>query len=234
MKIGLIADIHANYAALKAVLDELNHQVDQILCAGDLTGYYTEPNRVIQTLLDRQVTFIIGNHDRYIDCPPQNPNALLAASIDLTRSLIRPEFQARLKREKTEWHSKTDGLRLSMFHGSPWDPLEEYIYQDYSDFERFSEVQADVIILGHTHRPFIRWIGDLLIVNPGSCGQPRDGDRRASCAILDTITRQVFIKRFNYDASEPLTAIWENKLDQKLTDYLPVALDQKVLPGVRQ
>jgi len=224
MNVGLISDPHANYSALQIVLNELCPVVERIFCAGDLTGYYAEPNKVIQTILDRGVIFTIGNHDWYIDHPPNKPNALLTQSIELTRSVIRPEYQNLLTMKEAELHLNVDGLRLAIFHGSPWDPLEEYIYPDYPEFNRFEEVEADVIILGHTHRPFTKWVAGRLIINPGSCGQPRDGDPRASCAILNTTTKEVTIIRLEYDASEELRAIQEKRLSKKLVRYLPVTV----------
>lgn len=220
MKIGLIADIHANRPALKAVLRELQG-VDRIWCAGDITGYYPDPDGVISALQEHQVEAIKGNHDWYLENPPPAPNALLRQSINLTLSRIKPENRRLLQDLSLEKTWELDGLRINMYHGSPWDNLEEYIYPDYNHFDRFAALDADIIILGHTHYPMLREIQGRIVINPGSCGQPRDGDTRAAFAILDTQTRAIAFRRVAYDTSLLKQSIHTLGLNEKLLSYLP-------------
>lgn len=220
MKIGLIADLHANLPALHAVLEELQ-DVDQLWCAGDLTGYYTDPNGTIREVLSREILCIKGNHDHYLSHPPDNANSLLCQSIDMTRSAITAEHLAFLQGLTADVIIEKAGQRFLLCHGSPWDSLEEYIYPDYSEFQRFADVDADWVILGHTHYPMFREISGRKIINPGSCGQPRDGDCRASYAILDTASRGVTFHRVVYDASSLIEDIRALGLNEKLLRYLP-------------
>ncbi len=220
MKIGLVADIHANRPALTAVLRELQG-VDRIWCSGDITGYYPDPNGVITDLLAHRVETIKGNHDWYLENPPSSPNAFLHQSISHTLSWITPEYRLLLQDLPLEKTWELDGLRIKMYHGSPWDILEEYIYPDYSHFERFLALEADIIILGHTHYPILREIQGRMIINPGSCGQPRDGDTRAAFAVLDTQTRAVDFRRVAYDASPLRQSIRDLFLNEELLNYLP-------------
>jgi putative phosphoesterase len=199
MRIGLISDIHANWHGLNAVLQAL-HDADVILCAGDLTGYFSRPNEVIECLLQREIPFIAGNHDVYLCQPPKYPNAILARSLEFTRGALKPQNAAALAAVGCRNRHLLDGLRIDLFHGSPWDPQEQYIYPDFGDWEKFAEVDADVIVMGHTHRPLLREVAGRIVVNPGSVGQPRDGDPRASFALLDTKTRQVEFRRVEFDA----------------------------------
>ena len=219
MKIGLISDIHANHVALRAVLDALEG-VDLILCAGDLTGYYTEPNKVISELIKRDIRFVIGNHDWYIDHPPRKADQLLGQSMKFTRTHIMPEFRKLLRDGSPEMQIEVDGLAIAVFHGSPWNPLDQYIYPDYPHFERFRKVDADVIVLGHTHHPMIQHIADRVLVNPGSCGQPRDNDKRASCAILDSQAASVNIVRVDYNVDTVISSIQSHGLDMRLAQVL--------------
>jgi putative phosphoesterase len=219
VKIGLIADIHANRVALRAVFDVLQ-SVDLLLCAGDLTGYYTDPNGVISDLLDQSVQFIVGNHDWYLDNPPNAPNQVLRQSIEFTRSQLLLEYRRLLANTRSQLRLEADGIQIAMYHGSPWDPLEEYVYPDYPHFERFVEIDADVIVLGHTHYPMIREICGRLLINPGSCGQPRDRDLRASCAVLDTQTVAAQIVRVDYDVEQVIASIRSFGLDRRLAQAL--------------
>jgi putative phosphoesterase len=215
VKIGLIADIHANRVGLRAVLDRLRG-VDLILCAGDLTGYYTDPNGVISELLDRRVQFVIGNHDSYLENPPASANSALRQSIDFTRARLSPEYGRLLVDCPAQLQLEVDGLAIAVYHGSPWDALEEYVYPDYPCFERFAQLDAQVIVLGHTHYPMVRKVRNRLLVNPGSCGQPRDGDQRASYAILDTQTVAVRIERVGYDLEQVIASARSCGLDGSL------------------
>jgi len=219
MKLGLIADLHSNEPALKAVLDTLSF-ADRILCAGDIVGYYTDPNNVISNLLEHDVTYIVGNHDWYLDNPPDKPNQLLSQSIEFTRSVIIPSYRQLLADAPSQVQLEIDGIKMAMYHGSPWDSLEEYIYPDYPHFEKFADVESDVIVLGHTHYPMIRRINGRLLINPGSCGQPRDNDWRASCAILDTKSIDVSIIRVEYDVDQVIRSIQSFGLDMQFANAL--------------
>jgi putative phosphoesterase len=219
MRIGLISDVHANLQGLRAVLGELK-QVDSILFAGDLTGYYTRPNEVISELMERNVQMICGNHDRYLQQPPEKPNDLLRQSIAFTRTVISKDSIDLLGALPCHRQIVLDGIRITLFHGSPWDPLEQYIYPDYGDWEQFDEVDGDLIVLGHTHRPMERRIGNKIIVNPGSCGQPRDRDRRAAYAIFDSESREVEFHRVTYDIDAVIREIRMARLDDRLASML--------------
>ena len=92
-----------------------------------------------------------------------------------------------------------NGVVMNLYHGAPWDPLDGRVYPDFTDWDRFSDVPGDVILLGHTHYPFIKRYGEKLIVNPGSVGQPRDRSGKATYAILDPTTGAVQHCRVPFD-----------------------------------
>ena len=220
MKIGIISDIHSNVYALRSVLKMLT-DMDLIVCAGDITGYYPFVNEVFEDLDKHNVIFIKGNHDAHLcgvklkDLRPIEPK-----SFEYTKNHISSTNLDKLRKAPLQQELSFNGSKVVMFHGSPWDKLEEYIYPDYPDFDRFREIGADVIILGHTHYPMIKQIAEKLIINPGSCGQPRDYDPRASFSILDTLTKEVRIERVQYDIEKVCEAVRKLGFNSKLSEIL--------------
>ena len=217
MLIGIISDIHSNIYGLKAVLIKLQ-KTDIIICAGDITGYYTFVNEVFAELQNKQVQFIKGNFDNFL-FTDYSKNKIIQESVNYTKNVITPENLELLKNTKTKLSLKIDSKQIKIFHGSPWK-IDEYINPDYKNFKKFKSINADLIILGHTHKPMIKKINQTIIVNPGSCGQPRDYDGRASCAIYDTKTCEAKIFRIKYDYSPIIKAIASHNLDPKLIDNL--------------
>lgn len=220
MKIGIISDIHSNIYGLRSVLKRLGG-MDLIVCAGDITGYYPFVNEVFRELENHNVTFIKGNHDAHL-CGDkiEDLGPIEVKSFEYTRNHITRINLDKLRNVPLQQELSIDRFKVVMFHGSPWDKLEEYIYPDYPDFDRFTEIDADVVILGHTHYPMIKHMTEKLIINPGSCGQPRDYDPRASSAILDTLTKEVRIERVQYDIEKVCEAIRKLGFDSKLSEIL--------------
>ena len=221
MKIGIIADIHSNIYALKKVISQLGG-TELILSAGDIVGYYPFVNAVFDELKRRNVQCILGNHDAYLlgmKSVPANP--IIQKSIEYTKRVISEENLAYLKKiKKANSEIEIDGLKIKMYHGSPWDELEGYIFPDYHNFNKFKEINADLIILGHTHWPMIKKIGGKIIINPGSCGQPRDYDSRASFIIFDTKTKNIQIKRVDYEIEKVCEAVKKEGLNEELSEIL--------------
>jgi putative phosphoesterase len=203
MKIGLIADPHSNLAALKAVLKDMP-RVDQLICVGDLVGYAAEPNEVVELARVKRMRVVMGNHDYATvtrDVRGFNPLAAQAAlwtAEHLHRENL--EYLSNLPTHLTLTYGKR---RFYVVHGSPQDPLNEYIFPDTSNrvlAELLRDLDADIIMLGHTHMPMERVIFGKLVINPGGVGQPRDRDPRASYAILNLGEEvKVSFHRVDYD-----------------------------------
>lgn len=195
MKIGLFSDIHCNLPGLQQALTLLR-DCDEILCAGDLMYQYRFSNEVLALLQQHRVHAIVGNHDKTILYAPGHP---LRSSG--TMDPVQVTYLAGLPGELT---LDLGSIRVAMFHGSPWDeadtPIAHYIYpQDQRLLRRLGDVEADVIVLGHTHIPFTTRVGNALVVNPGSCGECRDGTDTLTCSVLDTATLKVDLLRFELD-----------------------------------
>lgn len=203
MKIGLIADPHSNLAAFRAVLNDMP-RVDQIICAGDLVGYAAEPNEVVALAKAKRVRAVMGNHDYAAvarDVRGFNPRAAEAA-LWTSKELAKENLEY-LSKLPARLELTLGKQKLYVVHGSPRDPLNEYIFPDISNrdlAEIVRGVEADVVVLGHTHVPMKRMIMGKLVVNPGGVGQPRDRDPRASYAILSLGKEiEINLKRVEYD-----------------------------------
>ncbi len=220
MQMAIISDIHSNLPALREVLREIKGM--QIFCCGDLVGYAAFPNEVIEVVKKNKIISILGNHDYATitgDTSWFNPAA--AAAIRWTREEIRKENLDFLDSLPRFYEGD-----FYMVHGSPRNELDEYVSEDCPEDELLSFFRytfKDTMILGHTHKPFIKKLGDRLIFNPGSVGQPRDLDQRAAYAVLDTAAKKAEIKRVEYDIDEAANAIVEKGL--------PVFLARRLYAG---
>ena len=213
MKIGLLADVHGNSYGLNACLDKLRVVgVDKILCAGDVIGYYPFVNEVIDTLQENNVITIRGNHEAYfLGLIRVSEQRFRQYSLDWVEKHLSPRHRAFISQLPESYSLELEPGKLTMFHGSPWS-IEEYVYPDHCFFDRFLELDADVVVLGQTHVPMIHQVGNVMIVNPGSCGQPRDYNPQASCAVLDTATMEVQFLRAEYD----IEAVCQKVMDEGL------------------
>jgi putative phosphoesterase len=197
MKVGLISDVHGNRVALEAVLDEMP-PVDELLCAGDVVGYNPWPGECVDELREREVPTVMGNHDAAAaDETPFRFNSMARAGVEYALE--------RLSDDQLEWLADLPVERLAcddrvkLVHGHPDDPQR---YSRYTYPEEFSPRllgDEDVLVLGHTHVQGVERYGEGIVLNPGSVGQPRDGDPRAAYAVLDLDSMTVETRRVEYD-----------------------------------
>jgi len=180
MRLGVISDIHANRIALEAVLDDMP-AVDGIVCAGDVVGYNPWPADCVATVRERAIPTVMGNHDRAVAVEtPFRFNAMATAGVE--------HAQAELDEDALSWvadlpskRTVADG-RVKLVHGHPDDP-DRYTYPE--EFSPRMLRGEDLLITGHTHVQGHRVFDDGVVMNPGSVGQPRDGDPRAGYAVVE-------------------------------------------------
>lgn len=201
MKIGVLSDIHGNLRALEVILRAFRLRgVERIICLGDMIGYYHQSLNVLNLLMKLNITVILGNHEAYLlghlKCSPEKWTICF---LELVKENISPKSLEWLSTLPKSLEINIDGKHITFFHGSPWDPLVEYIYPDSNKIDDFAALHWNYIFLGHTHYPMYKQAGSVNIVNPGSCGQPRDGDLRASAVIFDVEKEQIFFVRESYD-----------------------------------
>lgn len=221
MRVGLLADVHANAPGLAAVLAELDRLgTAHVLVAGDLVGYYPYVNEVLDSLRARGCLCICGNHDAYLVGTLKVPaERWRAYNLDYSDRVILEHNREWLARQPFERRLEIDGTRILVCHGSPWR-VDEYVYPDDEDVARFGTVGADLIVMGHTHVPLVRRAGHALLVNPGSCGQPRDYNPMASYALYDTESRQVELRRVAYDTDAVCSRVSAEGFDPALCAIL--------------
>jgi putative phosphoesterase len=232
MRILLLSDIHANPWALRAVCTDV-HAAEHTLCAGDSVNYGPDPASVIHWLRNHQAVTVRGNHDNAVAFAA-DPKASLAkealalAMRDWTRDQLEPADMAWLLTLERQVLWEEGGVRFLILHATPQDRLYDYrLTPDVSDsllLELTRSVKADVLVVGHTHLPLLRRARNLTIVNPGSVGQPLDGDPRASYAVWED--GEITLHRVKYDCQAAVDALAQLPLNQEMIGKLQTTLLQ--------
>lgn len=238
MRIAVLSDIHSNLPALDAVLAHAG-SVDAIWHLGDVVGYGPDPDGVVARLAERGAIGVRGNHDAAALGGPEiqwfNPEAAAAAA--WTRDTISSTTRAWLEAQPLRRIED----QATLVHGSPRDPLREYIVSLDVAAANLAELTTPYGLHGHTHVPvaFIDDDRDLevldpedgtsvalderpTLLNPGSVGQPRDGDPRASYLVIETETWTVQWRRVAYDVGSVQDAIRAAGLPRRLADRLAI------------
>ncbi|MGC8559434.1 MAG: metallophosphoesterase family protein [Phycisphaerae bacterium] len=226
MRILIVSDIHSNPFALRAVADDAG-AVDHVLCCGDCVNYGTRPLEVIAWLQARGAIVVRGNHDDAVAFnhhPHASPaKAHLAVEIQKwTASQLDSVARSWLTRLPLSLTWEIGGARFFLAHATPVDPLYDYRLTPDADFYLLNELvgscRAEFVCLGHTHYPLVRQYRGMTILNPGSVGQPLDGDPRASYAIWDD--GKITLHRVTYPYRQMITTLGEM--------YLPDDLEQSL------
>jgi putative phosphoesterase len=232
MRILLIADIHANWAALQAVLQEPH---DVCLMLGDLVDYGPEPGPCVDWARIHATHAVRGNHDHNVAQNVVNANGggfryLSNASRKISRERLgESEFRFLGTLPVTKMVT-LDQHRFFLVHATPRDPLDETAPAEAEFWQRrLANVEADVVCVGHTHMPYVLEAGKKLVINPGSVGQPRDGDPRAAYAVLEGFN--VELKRIEYPIEETVESLMGCAIPEDARDRLVEVLRTGRLGG---
>ena len=239
MRIAVLSDIHGNRHALEAVLAAVAETaVDEIWCLGDLVGYGADPDACVSLTRDHATACLVGNHDLAVrgDLPLSDFSRGAALAAEWTRETIAPDSLEYLR----ELEPQGARAEVGLYHASPRDPVWEYVLSTLLA-ELCLDVQAErVCLIGHSHvaLSFTRAEGDVAtgearrggetldlgsgewMVNPGSVGQPRDGDPRAAWLVLDTDAWAAEYRRTEYDIAGAAAAIRAARLPDSLAERL--------------
>ena len=258
MTLAFFSDVHANLPALEAVFEDLDRRrPDMVFCLGDLVGYAPWPNEVVAAVRARGIATIAGNYDEGVgvasdDCgcayKTEEDEARGAESIAFTNAAVTPETRAYLRglprhlrlTLQAPRRPEAPRVELLMVHGSP-RRINEYLFEDRPDQSFLRMMQAadvDVLLFGHTHKPFHKPLADAdgdggprlrHAVNTGSVGKPKDGDPRAGYVLLHLdsdpdpgapeAVRVEFV-RVAYDVERAARAVEASPLPDAFADML--------------
>jgi diadenosine tetraphosphatase ApaH/serine/threonine PP2A family protein phosphatase len=240
VRLAVISDVHGNLYALEAVLAEIDKDPpDEIWCLGDTVGYGPHPNECCAVVRERCSRCLVGNHDLLalgaegVDLEDFNPDA--AAASVWTREHLTAESRAFLS--SLEPKAAVDGFEL--FHGSPRDPVWEYVLDADAVAQSFALTEAPVVLVGHSHIATAAILADgnieggvakadfsaalgagRWLLNPGSIGQPRDGDPRAAWLRVDVEAGEARFRRIAYPVARTQAEIRERGLPDSLAERL--------------
>jgi len=241
LRIAVISDIHGNWHAFEAVLDDVKQEgVDEIWCLGDIVGYGPQPNRCVEVARERSAICLLGNHDLAalgeVDLSGFSPDA--ATSARWTIEELAPEARDYLATLEPK------GVRedVELFHASPRDPVWEYVLSESAVRTALEMTSSFIVMVGHSHIPIALLLsnGDSLagglakggseieltegrwLLNPGSVGQPRDGDPRAAYLLVDLEKPGAHFRRVPYNIEATQNEIRKAGLPEALAERLDV------------
>jgi putative phosphoesterase len=221
MRILVMADVHGNWPALQAVAAQPH---DVCLCLGDLVDYALDPSPCIGWVRDNAKYVVRGNHDHGAAQDVRISGRtgfkyLTGVTRTLTRELVKEDDLRFLSRLPLTRMVTFENTRYFLVHATPRDPLDEYAPADEEFWKRrLQNVEAEVVCVGHTHVPYVLEVGDKLVINPGSVGQPRDGDPRASFAIIEDY--KVELQRVEYPVEETIATVLASTLPDAAKEQL--------------
>lgn len=234
-RITVFGDIHGNLPALEVVLADMEaRQLPNWYCLGDLVGYGTFPNEVIDMIRGRNIPTIMGNYDQGVGlssddcgCAYTNPTAeaLGKRSIAWSNAHTTEDNKAYLRSLVAEINLQLGDLRVALVHGSP-RKINEYLFEDRPEagIERLlDQAEADVLVCGHTHLPYHRVLSSgRHVVNAGSVGKPKDNNSRAGYVVLTASGRDLSVDfiRLPYDIERTAQAIEASDMPHEYAQML--------------
>ena len=236
-RVAVITDIHGNMPALEAALARIEElEIETIYCGGDLVGYGPRPNEVCALIGERGIPTIYGNYDYAIardledcGCAYRDPHEREIGQLSVDWTLVHTDEHSKRFMHDLPFDRRLDlaGKRVRLVHGSP-RKVNEYLFEDKppQTFERIARLaEADVLVFGHTHKPWVDERSGVLFVNCGSVGKPKDGDPRGSFAVVTASEGgiDVTIERVEYDALSVAREMRQVGLPDELADGLVAA-----------
>jgi diadenosine tetraphosphatase ApaH/serine/threonine PP2A family protein phosphatase len=239
MRIAVVSDIHANLHALSAVQEAIQDDApDLVWCLGDLVGYGARPNECTSSTRELADLCLAGNHDLGVldEVPLEDFSDEAAASALWTREVLEDDQRGYLAELGPQ--ASVDEPEVELFHASPRDPVWEYILDVGAAEAAFELTSSPLVLVGHSHVPLVARLEDevtashapegteidlsrgRVLLNPGSIGQPRDGDWRAAYLVLDFDAGTATFRRVEYAVEQTQQEIIEAGLPESLAERL--------------
>jgi predicted phosphodiesterase len=242
MRVAVVSDIHSNLHALEAVLAAIEAEApDELWCLGDLVGYGPRPNECCATIAERATVCLAGNHDLAvrgtIELEEFGGEAAVAAK--WTREVLEPQAQELL--DRLDPVGAAHGVAL--YHGSGRDPIWEYVLSDEAALATLELTASPLVLVGHSHVALqivqsedelaggaaragteLDLGGVRALLNPGSVGQPRDGDPRAAYLLLDVDAQHASFHRVEYDVARTQREMRDAGLPELLAARLDLGI----------
>lgn len=234
MRIAVMGDIHGNIYALQAVHAEaLSLKADMVVHLGDLGGYAPFVNEVVDFMVEHKIKGIQGNYDynvatdaEHCGCKYENPEqgALSEESFQWTKKHTTEKSRKYMAELPATMDIDAGEIKVKLFHGAP-HKNNIYWYEDRPEkffLEMATKTDADVLVYGHTHKPYIKRVGTHTFINAGSVGKPKDGDNRACLALIDIDGKNVDCQfvRVAYDIDKTAEAIIQSGIPDVFADKL--------------
>jgi len=224
MRFAIIGDIHSNIYALKSVLEDIEiRDVDFILCTGDMVGYAPFPNEVIDLVRKSNILSIQGNYDKAIgnrelvcgcDYKDEKQLEMAGMSVMFTNMTVTDKNRDYLRALPGELRLKAGNLEILMVHGSP-RKINEYLFEASNEvMEVTGEIKEDILICGHTHKPYYKVINGKHVINSGSVGKPKHGNPNGTYVIVNVDDKDVSVDIIEvlYDFEKTAKAIESNNV----------------------
>ena len=242
-KILVISDAHGNLASTQKIIESTNW--DYLFFLGDATDYGPNVKEVVDLLKENTNAWVMGNHDNAVaygvdcKCGEKTHELSVYTREKISFRQLSKEDIAFLQKLPIAKKIEVDGIKFFMVHAAPKDPLYGYLYP-WFDEKSFIDMlktnigipspnDTDFILIGHTHYQFQKKILNYTIINPGSSGQPRDGDPRVGFCIIDTDTKEITFHRINYDINKTINALKALNLDKsKIAILISILKEGKV------
>lgn len=230
MKIVIASDIHGNYDALSA----LPESYDELWVLGDLVNYGPEPKEVVDSVKDSATFVVRGNHDQcigYGDDPRCSTQfrEVAEATRQFSDAVVTTEQKLYLRSFPLRIDVVRAHTRFLLCHATPGDPLYEYRTADSKKWaDECAQLHADVILVGHTHIPFMRSFNCQILVNPGSLGQPKTGKPDACYAVWEN--GQISLRTYAYPIDKTIEKIRLMPIDRNIQQKLITVLESGGLP----
>jgi predicted phosphodiesterase len=238
LRVAVISDVHSNLHALEAVLADVDATgVDELWCLGDLVGYGPRPNECVSLLRERAALCLAGNHDLVV--LGKIALAMFAGEAAAAAAWTRGVLEDAARSYLSELEPRGVRVGVELFHGSPRDPVWDYVLSEEAARSTFAATSAPLVLVGHSHVS-LELSGDgtavrggqapagtgvelgatRRLLNPGSVGQPRDGDPRAAWLVIDEDAGRATFRRTNYPVERTQAEMRERGLPEILAARL--------------